>query len=59
MSSTQSQTHGFIFENSIRERIFDLLKEKNNTDKHDIPKYKNKYNNNDVNLKEDKIKSNL
>ena len=43
----QSQKHGFTFENSTRETIFDLPVEKNNTDKHDIPKEKNKYNNNE------------
>jgi len=40
----QSQQHGFIFENNIREEVFGLPKEKNNTDTHDIPKQKNKYN---------------
>ena len=43
----QSQKHGFTFENSTRETIFDLPVEKNNTDKHDIPKQKNKYNKNE------------
>ena len=47
MSLTQSQKHGFTFENSIRVEIFDLPSEKNNTDKHDIPKHKNKYNKNE------------
>ncbi len=49
MSSTdnQSQKHGFLFENNIRERVFDLPTETNNTDTHDIPKDKNKYNNNE------------
>ena len=45
--TTQSQKHGFTFENSTREQIFDLPIEKNNTDKHDIPKHKNKYNKNE------------
>ena len=43
----QSQNHGFIFENSVRQIIFDLPVETNNTDKHDIPKQKNKYDNNE------------
>ena len=45
--TAQSQKHGFTFENSTREQIFDLPIEKNNTDKHDIPKHKNKYNKNE------------
>lgn len=45
--STQSQAHGFIFENEIREIVFDLRCEKNNTDIHDIPKEKNKLNKNE------------
>lgn len=43
----QSQNHGFIFENIVRQNIFDLPAEKNNIDKHDIPKEKNKYNKNE------------
>jgi len=43
----QSQKHGFTFENSIRKNVFDLPKEPNNTDKYDIPKDKNKYNQNE------------
>ena len=31
---------GFTFENSIRQNVFDLPNENNNTDKHDIPKEK-------------------
>jgi len=42
--SCQSQNHGFTFENNIRKNVFGLSAEKNNTDKHDIPKEKNKYN---------------
>tara|TARA_Y100000741_G_scaffold357625_1_gene335720 strand:- start:548 stop:1309 length:762 start_codon:yes stop_codon:yes gene_type:complete len=38
---SQSQKHGFIFENSVRNKIFNLEEEKNNTDKYDIPKEKN------------------
>ncbi len=43
----QSQIHGFTFENSIREDVFGLERETNNTDKHDIPKEKNKFNGNE------------
>lgn len=42
----QSQKHGFDIENSVRE-IFGLPTELNNTDKHDIPKNKNIYNENE------------
>ena len=45
--STQSQNHGFIFENSIRKNVFNLPIESNNTDIHDIPKEKNKFNSNE------------
>ena len=45
--TNQSQEHGFKFENIIREDVFDLPVEKNNIDIHDIPKKKNKYNNNE------------
>ena len=45
--SNQSQKHGFTFENSIREDVFDLQRETNNTEKYDIPKEKNKYNKNE------------
>ena len=45
--SSQSQKHGFSWENDIRSGVFDLPQEKNNTDKHDIPKSKNKYNENE------------
>lgn len=41
--SSQSQKHGFTIENDIKEKVFDLPPETNNTDKHDIPKEKNKY----------------
>ena len=44
---TQSQNHGFIFENSIRTNVFNLKEETNNTDKYDIPKEKNIINNNE------------
>ena len=37
---TQSQSHGFIIENDIREKCFGLEYENNNTDRHDIPKEK-------------------
>ena len=45
--SSQSQKHGFTYENNIRSIIFDLPLEKNNTDTHDIHKDKNKYNTNE------------
>jgi len=45
--NSQSQKHGFVFENSIREKVFDLPGEKNNTMIHDIPKDKNKYDKNE------------
>ena len=41
---SQSQAHGFTFENIVKEVVFGLPKEKNNTDTHDIPKHKNKFN---------------
>jgi len=44
---SQSQNHGFIFENDIRFKVFNLPIENNNTDMHDIPKDKNKYNTNE------------
>ena len=46
-SNSQSQGHGFRFENSTRASIFDMSPENNNTDKHDIPKEKNKYDKNE------------
>ena len=42
-----SQLHGFIIENDIKENVFGLEYEKNNTDRHDIPKEKNKYDENE------------
>ena len=42
-----SQLHGFIIENDIKENVFGLEYEKNNTDRHDIPKEKNKYDKNE------------
>lgn len=44
---TQSQNHGFKFENSVREKVFDLQGEMNNTETHDIPKHKNNYDENE------------
>ena len=41
----QSQQHGFKWEDEIRENVFDLPKESNNTDKYDIPKHKNNFDN--------------
>ena len=46
-NKNQSQKHGFIFENSVRENTFELPKESNNIDKHDIPKSKNKFDENE------------
>ena len=44
---SQSQAHGFQWENHIRQNCFNLSKENNNTDKHDIPCEKNKYDENE------------
>lgn len=41
---TQRQAYGFYVENLIREKIFDLEKNKNDVNVHDIPKEENKYN---------------
>ena len=38
-----SQSSGFTFENSIRESVFDLPFDPNNTDKYDIPAEKNRF----------------
>lgn len=38
-----SQKHGFLWENYIRKIVFGLSEEQNNTDIHDIPSYKNKF----------------
>ena len=44
----QSQSHGFILaENPIRELVFNLPQESNNTDTHDIPSEKNKFDSNE------------
>jgi len=44
----QSQSHGFILaENPIRELVFDIPSESNNTDTHDIPSEKNKFDSNE------------
>jgi hypothetical protein len=40
----QRQAYGFYIENEIREKIFGLEKNKNDTKIHDIPKQENKYN---------------
>lgn len=45
--TTQSQNHGFKYENEIREKVFDLPKQINDRNIHDIPKETNKYNNNE------------
>ena len=33
----QSQKHGFVFENEIREKVFNLCHHSNDTNVHDIP----------------------
>jgi hypothetical protein len=43
----QSQKHGFTFENSVREQVFEIPSETNNTDRHDIPKHKNHFDENE------------
>ena len=40
----QSQQHGFTWENSIRQNVFNLPLQKNDTNIHDIPKEQNLYN---------------
>lgn len=45
--SNQSQNHGFTYENLIRELIFNLNSESNNTDKYDISSSNNIYNPNE------------
>lgn len=45
--SNQSQNHGFTYENIIREIIFNLNSESNNTDKYDISSANNIYNSNE------------
>lgn len=42
-----SQLSGFTFENFIRERVFEIPFDPNNTDKYDIPSNKNKFNSNE------------
>lgn len=45
---TQSQCHGFYFENEIRHNMFQLPKTKNDTKTHDILHNENKYNSNET-----------
>ena len=45
--SNQSQKYGFIIENYIRENVFDIESQKNDINIHDIPKEKNKLNENE------------
>lgn len=47
MITNQSQKHGFIWENEIKKYVFDLPEDNNNTDIHDIPAEKNKFNKNE------------
>jgi len=44
---TSSQSHGFIWENEIRKKVFLLPTETNNTDKYDIPCEQNSFNQNE------------
>ena len=43
----QSQSHGFQWENIIRALVFGIPSESNNTDTHDIPSEKNKFDSNE------------
>lgn len=43
----QSQNHGFIYENEIRQKVFHLQMETNNTNIHDIPHDQNMLNKNE------------
>lgn len=45
--SNQSQKHGFTIENEIREKVFELKKKDNDTNKHDISKENNKFDSNE------------
>ena len=44
---TQSQKHGFIWENEIKKAVFGIEPEQNNTDKYDVPCEKNKLDSNE------------
>lgn len=46
-AGNQSQKHGFIVENSIRELVFNLPKKVNDTKTHDIPKEENIFDSNE------------
>ena len=46
-SYTQSQKYGFRMENIVKDAVFGLPYEKNNTDKHDVPKEKNRFDGNE------------
>ena len=45
---TQSQAHGFSWENEVREKVFGLPKQSNNTNTHDIPSQHNSLNSNET-----------
>jgi|TARA_B100000401_G_scaffold83709_1_gene52975 hypothetical protein len=47
MSSSQSQGHGFFWENNVREEVFGLPSEKNDVCVHDISKENNPHNKNE------------
>tara|TARA_B110000261_G_scaffold156316_1_gene190092 strand:- start:1118 stop:1777 length:660 start_codon:yes stop_codon:yes gene_type:complete len=45
---TQSQNHGFVFENAIKQHVFNLPSSKNDTNIHDISAVQNKFNPNET-----------
>lgn len=47
MKYTQSQSHGFIWEEDIKTKVFNIPTTFNDTNKHDIPKKSNKFNENE------------
>jgi hypothetical protein len=54
----QSQSHGFVWENEIREKVFELGKCNNNTDKYDIESKDNKLDKNEnISIKTSKTKN--
>ena len=49
---TQSQSHGFIFENLVRGLVFELKPKNNDTRKYDIPMIENEFDDSEnVNIK--------
>ena len=58
MNINQSQSHGFIWENEIREKVFELPICKNDTNKYDILAKDNKWDNNEnISIKTTKLDS--